>query len=351
MKINDILRQYDLDTRLEPMDVVEKNPWYWPLEQSLSQICKNLSRTPARFTFSKSREVQAYALYQHNLVVMTTGMFDVLCRVAAKVVTSGAFIDFEGGVDPNWNPTPELHSSSIALDLSRTEFNWKLESQDWIKSGERQVLFLYLLQTLANFVVLHELGHIHHNHGARFLTQNRSYMDVDLAESELLTPEEGIEAQAREVVADGFALWRMQNILEHDLSAKGHTDLMALLAKKLLQGEEEKTRFLLTIVYLYFHMMDRHDWHSVNAFRLTHPPAPFRLKFLFGSTLEKGMGGLQEKDIVDLLGKHHLACNALVSLVYNHYPTLDMFAKVGEPHFNDLHNAVYYEIPKWLNIK
>lgn len=350
MTIDDILKMYDLGQRLESFDVVEENPWYWPFEQSLSRICQHFSRTPARFTFTKNREVQAHALYQHNLVVMTTGMFDVLCHVAAKVVSSGAFVDFEGGVNPNWNPGPDFYTSSIASNLSHTEFNWALESMDWIKSGERQALFFYLLQTLANFVVLHELGHIHHNHGIRFLNQDLSHMDVDLANPMLLTPQEGVEAQARQVVADHFAFLRMQSILEHHLSAKGDTDLMVLLAKKIFQGEKEKTRFLLTIVYLYFHMMDRHDWYAVDAFRLTHPPAPFRLKFLFGSSLEWGVSGLQEEEIAEMLGEQHYACNALVSLVYNHFPTLDMFERVGKPQFNALHEAIYHEIPKWLDI-
>ncbi|MBH3459002.1 hypothetical protein [Pseudomonas putida] len=350
MNIDDILKQYDLDQRLDTFNVIETNPWYWPLEQSLSRICQHFSRTPARFTFIKNREVQAHALYQHNLVVMTTGMFDALCHVAAKVVSSGAFVDFEGGVSPKWSPAPDFYMPSIASDLSRKKFNWTLESIDRIESGERQALFFYLLQTLVNFVALHELGHIHHNHGARFLNQDFSHMDVDLAKPVLLTPQEGVEAQAREVVADHFAFLRMQNILEHDLKAKEDTELMMLFAKKVLQGEKEKTRFLLTIVYLYFHMMDRHDWHAVDAFRLTHPPAPFRLKFLFGSTLERGVSGFQEEDIAEMLGEQHYACNALVSLVYNHPPTLDMFQRVGEPHFNDLHEAIYLEIPKWVNI-
>lgn len=347
MNIDDALRQENLEPRLVPSDIADTNPWFLIMERDLSLLCQNALAAPVNFTFNISHNIQACVLYRRNLVVMTAGMFNVLCRAASKIVASGAFIKFEGGVEPTWSPNVESSFKPIISDLSRTAFNWNLESEPWRKSGERQLLFFYLLQTLTRFVVLHELGHLAHNHGARFLEGGSSFVDVDLAQPDLLTREDGVASQARETIADNFAFIRLKQIQEKELFSKAETEAAKLLINKLLQDEQERVRFLLTTVYLYFHMMDRHDWCSVDIFRLTHPPAPFRLKNLFALTLETGVVNLSEDETGEMLMQHHYACNALVSVVYNHYPALDLFSEVGISRFNELFNALYEEYPKW----
>jgi hypothetical protein len=94
-------------------------------------------------------------------------------------------------------------------------------------------------------------------------------------------------------------------------------------------------------------MMDRNDWYSENIFRLTHPPAPFRLKNLFALTLENGISNLSEDEVGLLLKEQCFACSALVSVVYNQYPRLNWFEEVGSPRFNELFAALYEEFPKW----
>ncbi|MFS2201997.1 hypothetical protein ACCD00_26185 [Pseudomonas sp. Pseusp3] len=350
MNIDDALRQACLEPRLVSSDIADTNPWFLIVERDLSLLCQNALPTPVNFTFNISRSIQACVLYRSNLVVMTAGMFNVLCRVASKIVTSGVFIEFEGGVEPTWTPNAEFAFSSVASDLSSTAFNWGVESKSWHKFGERQLIFFYILQTLTRFVVLHELGHVFHNHGARFQERGSSSVDVDLAQSELLTNEEGVASQAREIIADNFAFIRLKKIQERELASKAGAEATDLLVSKLLRGEQERVRFLLTTVYLYFHMMDRHDWYAVDIFRLTHPPAPFRLKNLFALTLETGVANLNEDEIGEMLMQHHYVCNALVSVVYNHYPTLDLFKEVSTPRFNRLFNALYEEYPKWQNL-
>lgn len=347
LNIDDALRQERLEPRLVPSDIADTNPWFMIMERDLSLLCQNALPAPVSFTFNISHSIQAWVLYRSNLVVMTAGMFNALCRAASKIVTSGAFINFEGGVEPTWSPNAESSFKPIISELSGTAFDWNLESEPWRKHGERQLLFFYILQTLTRFVVLHELGHVAHNHGARFQEGGSSLVDVDLAQPDLLTDEDGVASQAREIIADNFAFIRLKQIQEKELFSKAKTEAAELLINKLLQNEQERIRFLLTTVYLYFHMMDRHDWYSVDVFKLTHPPAPFRLKNLFALTLETGVANLSEDEIGEMLMQQHYACNALVSVAYNHYPTLDLFKEVGKPRFNELFNALYKERQKW----
>lgn len=347
MNIDEALRQERLDPRLVPSDIADTNPWFLIMERDLTLLCQNALSAPVSFTFNVSHSIQAGVLYRSNLVVMTAGMFNVLCRASSRVVTSGAFINFDGGVEPEWTPNAESSFKPIISDLSSTAFNWNIESEPWQKSGERQLLFFYILQTLTRFVVLHELGHVAHNHGARFQGGGSSFVDIYLAQPDLLSDEDGIASQAREIIADNFAFIRLKQIQDKELSFKAETEAAALLTNKLLQGEQERIRFLLTAVYLYFHIMDRHDWYSVDIFRLTHPPAPFRLKNLFALTLEKGIDNLSEDEIGEMLMQQFYVCNALSSVAYNHYPNLDLFKEVGTPRFNKLFNALYEEYPKW----
>ncbi|WP_150803923.1 hypothetical protein [Pseudomonas fluorescens] len=351
MNIDDALRQERLEPRLVPSDIADINPWFLIMERDLSSLCQQALPKPVRFTFNVSHSIQACVFYRSNLVVMTAGMFNVLCRLASRIVTSGAFVAFEGGVEPIWTPSVENSFKSVTSDLSSIAFDWGVESKSWQKSGERQLIFFYILQTLTRFVILHELGHISHNHGARFQGGHSGFVDVDLAQPELLTNEEGVASQAREIIADNFAFIRLRELQERELAAKAGAEATDLLVKKLLPGEEERVGFLLTMAYVYFHMMDRHDWHSLDVFKLTHPPAPFRLKNLFALTLERGIVNLAEDEVGELLVRYHYGCNALVSVVYNHYPLVSLFEEVSAPRFDKLFNALYEEYPKWQNLE
>ncbi|MCY1460014.1 hypothetical protein D9M71_775350 [compost metagenome] len=96
-------------------------------------------------------------------------------------------------------------------------------------------------------------------------------------------------------------------------------------------------------------MMDRQDWYSVDIFKLTHPPAPFRLKNLFALTAELGVANLTEDETGELLVQYYYGCNAIIAVAYNHYPSLNLFEEMGTPRFNKLFNALYEEYPKWQN--
>ncbi|WP_155254726.1 M48 family metalloprotease [Pseudomonas corrugata] len=349
--IDDVLRQERLDMRLKPSDLAEVNPWFLPVERDLSLICQQILPKPVSFTFSASPTIQACIVYRSNLVVMTAGMFNVLCRLASKIVSSGAFVVFEGGAEPTWTPNVDNNFKSVTSGLSSVAFDWNLESRAWKQSPERMAIFAYVLKTLSRFVVLHELGHAYHNHGIRFQAGVSNFIDVDMAEPELTTNESGVASQAREVIADNFAFNRLRKIQEMELARNVGEEATSLLVKKLLQGEQERVSFLLTMAYLYFHMMDRRDWHSQDVFKLTHPPSPFRLKHLFALTLENGIADLSEDEVGEILSLCHYGCNVLVSLVYNQYPLEDLFEEVSGPRFDKLFNELYKEYPKWQNLK
>lgn len=351
LNIDEVLRQVGLDLELVPLDIAKTNPWFLPIERDLSLICQQALPNPVRFTFSTSRSIQACVIYKSNLVVMTAGMFNELCRLASKIVSSGAFVEFEGGIEPTWTPSVDNSFKPVTSGLSSVTFDWDLESKAWRQFPERMTIFAYMLKTLCRFVVLHELGHVHHNHGIRRKERDSNFVEVDRAEPEPITTGIGVASQTREIIADNFAFIQLRGIQETELSRDAGGEATSLLSRKLLQREQERVSFLLTMAYVYSHMMDRRDWHSLDIFSLTHPPAPFRLKYLFALTLENGIADLSEDEVTETLALCHYGCNALISVVYNQYPLEDLFEEVSGARFDRLFNEIYEEYPKWQNLK
>ncbi|MDR0188982.1 hypothetical protein RCO22_08540 [Pseudomonas yamanorum] len=345
MDVDQILRSAGLDPRLIPEDLAD-NPWFELCVKDLSALCELSLDEPLNFTFNVSPTVQARILYNSRLVVMYGGMFNAFCRLAAKIVSSGAFIEFEGGVEPDWLPEECLTADPVLPHLS-TGMHWKLESVGWKDKPERQVLFMYLVLTLSRFVTLHEVGHVYHGHDRRFANSGDELCDVDAANPTVLPLEESIPSQAREILADDFAFKRLRQCMTRELQSKADTPAAKLLRAKLLGDESKITRFLLHVTHLYFHMMDRHDWMLVDYKKMTHPPAPFRQQSLYVLAQELGFEGMSAEETENYLAATHHASELLVAVVHQQLPPFAVYGIHEQEKFHELYEMIYGELPNW----
>jgi hypothetical protein len=346
MDVDEALQRAKLDARLIPEDVAD-NPWFTLCEADLAQLCREcLPDDPLQFIFSIGTSVQAVILYPSRLVVMYGGMFNAFCRLASRVVSSGAFVKFEGGAEPTWSskqcsaPAPVIHGLMPFM-------NWKEESGKWKAKTERHVLFMYLVLTLSRFVTLHEIGHVYHRHGKRFVTGGVDCCELDAANPGLLPIAQSIPNQARELLADNFAFLRLREIITREMQVKASEPACQLLKAKLLGDEYEVNRFLLHVTHLYFHMMDRQDWMYIDYREMTHPPAPFRQQNLYTLVFEYGFEGMSSSQTSKYLTETHQASEALVAVVHQQLPPFMLQGKLEQEGFAQLYELIHQVLPDW----
>lgn len=249
--IEDILKKYQLGSRLISKNV-PTNPWFALFEQSLANLCAHLTERDVRFVFTDSFKIQACAIYDLNYIVVTAQMFDMLCRIAAKITQDGIFTNLASINKSQWNPDIKNHLDPILKSLFQEPFNWNPAAFEWQRIPERQYLFFYILQTLSRFVVLHEVGHFVNGHNRRTGNANIQRIDIDMAEPEI--EEHGIEkiqAQAKEVIADSYAFAILLDLQQHDINTSSDDNtLMRIINEKLFEDEIGKISTPLCLIYI-----------------------------------------------------------------------------------------------------
>jgi|GEM_PF-5318555 len=345
MNIEEILQKYGLP---RSMVVRHDDPsgWMTPFAVEAQEIC---SASEVSFVFLESQGMQAVAVQdQENLVGVYAGMFWMLCRLASLVAARGIFPALQGVSEPTWKPDLE-RSERAPRDLldERKPFDWQLESIGWKGAGERQILFHVVLSLCFRFVVLHEVGHIENDHGRRRGRTGDNLLFVDRPSPRLLQPEGAYESQARELIADGFAFQRLIRIFDNELTQGSHLEYSRIVRERLVADAPSLIRFTLCIIFLYFRLSDRSDWHSTPLNRLSHPPAPFRMKALFALLVEAKPFGVNEEKVCQVISETISVGDALASVVFDTYPQPEWIKRISTPEHDRHFNKIYEQFGNW----
>ena len=344
MDIGKALRDANLDIQLHTANA--PHIWYGTMEQEAMCLCSHLDES-TYFTFNCASRIQAYAVYDSRLIVVTAGFFDFLCRLAGRIVASGLFSDVgQSQNQPNWNPDI-LRSERMPREIIQDEpFN--VMAPPWQEDDERSGLFFYLLLTLFRFVILHEIGHLYYRHGDR-LGDSRVVMDIDSVEPRLLSEEDALDAQARELAADNFAMQMLLSIQESELERIARTKLVAPLGEKLLDTGQKRITFLLYVAYIFFAAMDRRPGASPSdAIRMSHPPAAFRLVTVVASIMriaEESLGEEEARNTVRVAG---FLGDALLAIALDRELSPAWVARMQDKIFSEHYAKLYARVGLWM---
>lgn len=325
--------------------------WMVPFELEAREICLRAVTPPgALFTFVQGRQMQAGAIQaEPEVVVMFAGMFWMLCRLASTVAGSGVFPAMIGEAEARWAPDLARSGQTPRALLDEGEpFDWELESAGWKDDPERLMLFHTVLSVLFRFVIFHEIGHLQNDHGRRRTAPtSRPLMMIDDMESKLVAPKDALPSQAREIIADSFALNMTLESLHRELMLKKDLEMTRILREKLLKDEEAIVDFVLTILCMYFRLSDRSDWESQPVDTLSHPPAPFRMKALMAALIEHQHLGISEEATKRSVANAMLSGDAVMSVMLGIFPNPHWFRSIATPEHDQHFMRIFDELPRW----
>jgi hypothetical protein len=293
--------------------------------------------------------MQAIAIQNDEDVVgVYAGMFWMLCRLAAVVAASGVFPAMKGDVEPDWRPEigRSIQTPRHLLEEG-VPFDWAMESIGWKEAPDRQILFYAVLTLSFRFVVFHELGHVVNDHCRRRTAANMGALLVDRPGPRLVAPELGVPSQAREIIADGFALMRTIESFDKELSNGGHLELAQVIRERLAPDDLSLIRFVLSVIFIYFRVSDRSDWQTLPIDQLTHPPAPFRMKALLALLYDNKPLGIDEETASGIIRDTMTGGDALMSVMFNIFPQRHWFEQISKPVHDRHFTRIYEECPKW----
>ena len=329
-----------LDIRMvvDPANI--EHTWLSVAQEQGQQLCRR-SGLGLTFTLNCTLNIQAYALYRHNMVVVSVGCVDFLCRLADRIVTKGIFQDVGAPAVTNWIPTPEDSAQTIRALILQERFVYATAA--WRGDPERESLFAYLMITLFRLVVLHEIGHFHHQHGERFTGQVQ-HLDADSAQPTLLPVALAVDSQARELVADKFACDLLSRILEDDITGLQRVRGMESFTRLYLDTAVKRTGFILQIAYLFFVTTDRlPDADPVTSVLMSHPPASFRLATIVATALTD----VADQEKIRQINALAIGADAVVAVVLDRIPNVNWIAQLDQPAFKAHYESLYARVDAW----
>lgn len=345
--IEDVLAHHRLGLRLHLEHV--QNPWFQFSQAEAEGYCELVA--PYRFAFCDAPlRVSAGVFYADKLIVCTARMFQFLCSLSDRVTTYG---DFGLAAHPPLASLPrDAPAEKRSLREILLDHSFDTVAPLWKQDNFRGVLFLELLSTLFRFVIFHELGHAHLNHGARGNGSTIGETDgvdelwdavepVDsLNEAPTKTPSDILDRHARELAADVFAFDKAVQYAE--LSARLRPRSACQVAATLLATPVARKRFILLATNLYFQSIEPRTSGALplTPAGSTHPPAPFRLSTLAAMTVP----GRKRKTLTPVIERGV----TLISQAFGRAPERDFFERINSPEFHDHYTAVRERIPQWM---
>jgi hypothetical protein len=154
-------------------------------------------------------------------------------------------------------------------------------------------------------------------------------------------------SQAREIIADSFALKMTIEILDREMKQKGDLEMAKILRNKLMPDQEELVRFVLTVIYLYFRLSDRSNWKEMSIDRLSHPPSPFRMKALMATLLEHRYLNISNEAAERSVQAAMVTGDALMSVILGIYPNPHWFQIISTPEHDRHFERLFQEFPNW----
>ncbi len=323
---------------------------YWPhicLFDSKQMIRSLVRDFDIDLLITSSKKIQAAAAFEPPTIIVTMGLALNICKLAARLVGSGVFVKF-GETDPKWSPKEQIATSVIENELQEDIFIWNPAFFPWIDSGERQILYVFLVTSMFRYIVLHELGHVHFGHG-RHRKSNKLLM-IDGVHEDCREYLKAIDLQAKEVVADGYALNAMLSYLNYEYSFDQLDPARQMLREKMLPDARHRLRASLIAAFLVFQLLDRLDWTPEEARYASHPPAPFRMKTLYAASLEQKNLGLPEQQIGEEIRDTHLISHAIIAVGFDKFPNFDWIKSVTTADFDAHFGRIHQNMPKWIGV-
>lgn len=315
---NEILSAYNIGPLLDPRGMHE-NPFFGLMEYDGVMICKEVSNGIVRFCFADDSRQQAVAIYAENLVVVFRGMFEVLCKVAAKIVAKGLYPNLGEATSCNWsiNSAREKFSAREIIN-GELNFNWDDESCPWRMDEERKALFVFCLTTLFRFVISHELGHLYYKHGDKEKRLKYSGIEIDAIDS--VSRERGFNPQARELVADKYGFDLVIDYQKRHLASQKHEGIGRILYEKLAKSDYDLAVFVMQMVYVYFYISERDVWKREDPETWSHPPAPFRLRTICASVIQDGVLEIKDEQALGVLNHVLLSSAPIIAVLFERKP-------------------------------
>lgn len=305
------------------------------------------------FVILQHSAMQAFAAQgPTNFVAMYAGMFWMLSRLAASVAASAAFPELEGALSEPHTPDPErsLRAPRELLNEA-TPFDWNLESVGWGTEPERVILFYFTLDILFKFVVFHELGHLHNDHGRRRgavcnPAEVGEIVAVDELGPLLLDDNQGVQSHAREIIADCTGLEMTIRTFSGEWELNKDDELNEVF-RKVIYDEISLIIFILTIINLYFRLSDRRSWNDKPLTSLSHPPAPMRMNILYAYIVENWPLGIDATAAKSANQGAHEQADHIMSLALNVFRAPDWAQRAQTPEWSAHYRLIHEESKNW----
>lgn len=218
------------------------------------------------FCVTTDKGIRAGILYKHNLIFMSYGIFDRLCKLSLLIHSSGVL---------NGNPKPFNFVDLHLVDNPFVGFNYEDQREE---SESESHLLLFIFDCLLSFVVSHEVGHYVNRHG------DREKINDDIEGHRKISSKTLIQSHARELVADNYAFRYLRKDIEVSIVNDN-----PVIKKLLPEFKSERGAILLALFFVacYFKLMDGNSPKS--HFESTHPESAIRVHSIFATFLEPYM--------------------------------------------------------------
>lgn len=323
---------------------MKHNELYKQFELDGEKLCNMVTRGEISFNFADGPQLNAAALYPEKTVVILRGMMEAIFKISARLVGRGAYPLVGRISEQRWVPNYTLLFRSSNETLASLEpFEFDEKRFPWLRSVERQALFMFISNTMFRFVVFHELGHFFHEHGGAGSPEH--IMDYD--EMAAAARIGNIDQQAKELLADGYGYQRLLHFVRQHLRAPFHNPARTLLATHFASSDEDLAIFVSTIVYIYFQMTEAPGDRDREPETWSHPPAPFRLKAILATTLEHGALDVPPIAVPSVLRACILQSQALIITMLDQHATEEWLGSVSGPRFDAHYKKLFEAMPRW----
>ncbi|MEA3480406.1 MAG: hypothetical protein U9R65_00430 [Pseudomonadota bacterium] len=272
------------------------------------------------FIVTTDTNATAGILYKHNLIFLSYGLFDRLCKLSLLIHASGVL---DGKKKP---------FNFFDLHLVDNPFTGFSNESDEFGEAPEVYLLLFIFDSLLGFIVAHEVGHFVNNHGYRI-----NFSD-DVIGHKRIAREQLIQSHARELVADNYAFKLLRNDIEQAILT--NNPVVGNLSEEYKNGNGASILSLLFMAS-YFKLMDGQNPNS--HFESTHPEAVIRVKFLFSCYLEPYIDTEFEEKMAALL----IVTIRLLKEVYEYKGDSFEVDWKHSPEINQWYLEIHSELPKW----
>ncbi|MGY6448052.1 hypothetical protein ACXIT2_22315 [Vibrio parahaemolyticus] len=275
------------------------------------------------FCVTTDRNATAGILYKHNLVFISYGLFDRLCKLSLLIYSSGVL----DGKEKPFN--------FVNLHLVENPFQGFSDEADNFGDKSEVQLLLFVFDSLLGFIVAHEIGHFINKHG------DRLDFSGDVRGHKHIERDELIPSHARELVADHYAFRALEFDIENTISSDN-----PVVSNLLDKFKSQRGMALLSLLFIacYFKLMDGHSPYP--HFESTHPEAGVRAHFLFACYLEPYMDTSQQDYMSEVLP----LTISMLQEIYEYKGddfVIDWSEKNSSEEIKQWYLEVYSELHKW----